>query len=205
MELIPELYTPVTVGFFSPAQTKSDCGHWPASPRVALKRQDILIKAFSRLSPLLPGWRLVLAGGSQDLQLLRHYQDITRKLPIEIIANPSLEKIRQLLGTAKIFWSATGFGVSPATHPEKMEHFGITTVEAMAAGTVPVVTNSGGHLETVILGQSGYLWDSIDQLVKQTVALAKDEPLLHKIARQAQSRSKLFSVNIFNSAFSKLI
>ena len=86
-----------------------------------------------------------------------------------------------------------------------MEHFGITTVEAMAAGTVPVVTNSGGHLETVILGQSGYLWDSIDQLVKQTVALAKDEPLLHKIARQAQSRSKLFSVNIFNSAFSKLI
>ncbi len=169
------------------------------------KRQDILIKAFSQASLLLPGWRLVLAGGSQDLGLLKHYRGLIKKLPIEIIANPSLKKIRQLLGTAKIFWSATGYGVSPHVHPEKMEHFGITTVEAMAAGAIPLVTNSGGHLETAVPGQSGYLWDSLDQLVKHTVALSKDESQLQKLAKLAQERSKLFSTAVFNSEFSKLI
>ncbi|MEK7090931.1 MAG: glycosyltransferase [Patescibacteria group bacterium] len=200
------VYPPVAVELFQPLPKQNlIVGIGRLAHGLHSKRQDILIKAFSRLLPLLPDWRLVLAGGSKDLELLKNYRDLIRKLPIEIIPNPSLEKIKQLLGTAKFFWSATGFGVNPIAHPERMEHFGITTVEAMAAGAIPLVTNSGGHLETVVPGQSGYLWNSIDQLVKYTVSLSKDEIKLNKMASQAQARSKLFSTAVFNSEFSKLI
>lgn len=200
------VYPPVAIELFksSPKQNMI-VGIGRLAHGLHSKRQDILIKAFSQLLTTLPNWKLVLAGGSKDLGLLKQYRDIIQKLPIEIISNPSLEKIKELLGAAKIFWSATGFGVSAVTYPERMEHFGITTVEAMAAGTVPLVTNSGGHLETVVPGQSGYLWDSIDQLVRYTISLSKDESKLKDMANEAQERSKLFSTAVFNSQFLKLI
>ena len=200
------VYPPVAVKLFKPLPKQNMIvGIGRLAHGLHSKRQDILIKAFSQLLPLLPDWRLVLAGGAKDRDLFKNYRGLVQKLPIKIISNPSLEKIRELLGSAKIFWSATGFGVSSAAHPERMEHFGITTVEAMAAGTVPLVTNSGGHLETVVPGQSGYLWNSINQLVKDTVSLSKDEQRLQRIAKQAQERSRLFSAQVFNSQFSKLI
>jgi len=37
-----------------------------------------------------------------------------------------------------------------------LEHFGITTVEAMAAGCVPLVYDSGGQAEIVSSGYNGY-------------------------------------------------
>jgi len=200
------IYPPVDLEYFPPqSKTNSIVSIARFSTLLHAKRQDTLIEAFSRISSQLPGWELILAGGSTDPKYVYSLRKQVKNLPVKIITNPSLPKLRQLLSSAKVFWSATGFGVSPAAHPEKMEHFGITTVEAMAAGAVPLVTNAGGHKETVVPGQSGYLWDSIDQLVKYTVSLSKDESQLQKMARQAQKRSKLFSTAVFNTQFSKLI
>jgi len=46
-----------------------------------------------------------------------------------------------------------------------MEHFGITPVEAMAAGCVPIVYRGGGLTETVTK-DSGFTWKTIDELIK---------------------------------------
>ena len=46
------------------------------------------------------------------------------------------------------------------TQPERFEHFGITTVEAMAYGCVPIVPALGGQLEIVGDGRNGRLWRS---------------------------------------------
>ncbi len=200
------IYPPVDLEYFTPLpKTNSIVSIARFSTLLHAKRQDTLITAFSRVSSLLPTWELILAGGSTDPRYVSLLRRRVKNLPVRIITNLSLPKIKQFLGSAKIFWSATGYGINPTSHPEKVEHFGITPVEAMAAGCVPVVTNAGGHKETVVPGQSGYLWDSIDQLVKYTVSLSKDESKLQKLAKQAQERSKLFSTEIFSSAFSKLI
>ena len=55
-----------------------------------------------------------------------------------------------------------------------MEHFGITTVEAMAHGCVPVVVRLGGQLEIVQDGVNGRLWGSLGELVAITRELMAD-------------------------------
>ena len=47
------------------------------------------------------------------------------------------EELLQLYATSALFWHAAGFGVNPRRHPERLEHFGIATVEAMMHGAVP--------------------------------------------------------------------
>jgi len=200
------VYPPVDVDAFTP-QTKTNTIVSIArfSTLLHAKRQDTLIEAFSRLSKELPGWELVLAGGSTDPKYVSLLKNQVKNLPVKIITNPSLSKIRQLLAQAKVFWSATGFEINTALHPEKAEHFGITVVEAMSAGTVPVVTNAGGHRETVIAGQNGFLWTTLDDLIDATQKLASDPKLLQSLSKSAKDRSKLFSTAVFNREFAKLL
>src|SRR5260370_621248 len=81
---------------------------------------------------------------------------------------------RELNGQSAIYWHAAGLGNDDAAHPEQTEHFGITTVEAMAAGCVPVVINKAGQRETVEHGVSGFLWDTPDELQRYTARLIED-------------------------------
>ena len=62
---------------------------------------------------------------------------------------------RDLYGRASIFWHAAGLGEDPERHPDRYEHFGITTVEAMSAGAVPVVIDAAGQVEIVEHGANG--------------------------------------------------
>ena len=167
------------------------------------KRQDVLIKAFSQLA--LPGWKLVLAGGVADQDYLNSLQQQALGLDVEFVANPTALQARHLLSQAKLFWSATGFDVNENEFPEKMEHFGITAVEAMATGTVPLVTAKGGHKETVVDKQTGYWWNTIEELAALSLQLAKDDLLWEKLSRQAKTQSQKFSTQEFEKQMTTLI
>ena len=85
-----------------------------------------------------------------------------------------------------------------------MEHFGITTVEAMAAGGVPVVINAGGQSEIVEHDKNGFLWKTEEELIKLTVRLIEQEGLWRKLSHEAQKRSKKFSKEVFCKKISNL-
>lgn len=131
------------------------------------KHQDILIKAFKRLvDGGLMDWKLVLAGGVEigASEFVRHLRSISESYPIEIIESPSFNKIKDLYGKSRIFWTASGFGEDELKNPEKVEHFGITVIEAMAAGAIPFAYNAGGYRETVDDGCDGILWKTVPEL-----------------------------------------
>jgi len=44
------------------------------------------------------------------------------------------------------------------------EHYGIVPIEAMAAGTPPIVADGGGQKETVIHGETGFRVKNEDQM-----------------------------------------
>ncbi len=167
------------------------------------KRQDVLIKAFSQLA--LPGWKLVLAGGVTDPDYLASLQKQALGLAVEFVINPTGLQARQLLSQSKLFWSATGFAVDENKFPEKLEHFGITPVEAMASGTVPLVIAKGGHRETVVDKQSGYWWNTIEELGDLSLQLAKDDQLWEKMSQQAKIQSQKFSTSEFEKHMTTLI
>jgi glycosyltransferase involved in cell wall biosynthesis len=200
------IYPPVATNYFRPG-TKENLIVSVArfSKILHAKRQDTLISAFSQISEKLPGWKLVLAGGSQDDEYVNTLKKMADGLPIEFMVNPSLDTLKNLFSQAKIFWSATGYEVDEALHPEKVEHFGITPVEAMAAGVVPVVTDAGGHKETIEPNISGFLWSTIDEMKSQTFGLCGNASLWQQMSQACQNRSKLFSQEIFMEEFRKLI
>jgi len=164
------------------------------------KRQDVLIDAFKQLCDGgLEGWKLVMIGGSNigGEEFMRMLREKARGYLIEILENQPFAKVTELYGKAKIFWSAAGFGVDENIQPQKVEHFGISTVEAMAAGCVPIVVNKGGYKEVVENGVDGFLWNDVGELKSITLHLIKEERRREEIAKNAERKSKEFSQERF--------
>ncbi|MCJ7792955.1 MAG: glycosyltransferase, partial [Candidatus Marinimicrobia bacterium] len=90
-------------------------------------------------------------------------------------------------------------------HPERMEHFGITTVEAMAAGCVPVVVAKGGQPEIVKNKSTGFLWQSKTELIQKTRQLIKSPKLWQKLSLEAIKESQNFRQEVFCQKFDGII
>lgn len=77
------------------------------------------------------------------------------------------------------------------------EGFGISQVEAMAAGLVVVSSGTGGAREVVRDGVDGLLFSPGDasDLVAKLVGLARDAELMRQLQRAAQARATTFSVD----------
>lgn len=138
-------------------------------PSLNTKHQDILIKAFKLLSPKLPGWKLVLAGGSSSDEWITQLKKQAEGYAVEFVTNASHEALTNLYAKSYIYWHAAGYGVDQVKNPELTEHFGISTVEAVSAGCIPLVVPYGGQSEIVTDPQ--FHWESIEGLIDQTLAL----------------------------------
>lgn len=173
------------------------------------KKQDILIKAFAALSPRHPDWSLILIGGSaQDPdqnQYLLHLKKIAANLPIKFIINPPFSRLKKYYAKSKIYWHAAGYNVNQDEHPEATEHFGMTVVEAMASGLVPLVVNKGGLPEIVNHEQNGFHWFDIKDLVSQTENLILNPGKLKKMAETAKDDSQQFSKDNFAQKLLKIL
>jgi len=203
------VYPPVATASFPPGlKTPTILYVGRFSHLTQAKNPHLLIEAFSRLHPQLPDWKLVLAGGSgvgtTDSQLPQ-LRRLAQGMPVEIVTNPTLSQLQRLYATASLFWSASGLNVDPNTDPLKVEHFGITPVEAMAAGCVPLLSAVGGHTEIITPHEDGYLYSDLSQLIALTLELAAHPRRLHALSQTAIKKSKLFDTTVFTKAFTSLL
>lgn len=170
------------------------------------KKHAVLIEAFRKLitDNKLGDWSLHLVGAASesDQDYLKELKNIGQKLPIFFYPNLPYEELVLLYEESAIYWHAAGFGESD---PSKMEHFGITTVEAMAAGCVPIVINKGGQLEIVEDQVSGFFWQDIEEMIKKTLLVIENTDTMKKVGNNAVKRSKLFSKEIFEQKILQLI
>jgi glycosyltransferase involved in cell wall biosynthesis len=152
-----------------------------------------MVGAFNEMS--LDGWQYVLAGSigdsPDDLAYAGAVREAARDKPVSIASNATRPALLELYARSKIFWHAAGF-LNTANHPELNEHFGMTTVEAMSAGCVPVVVNRGGQPEIVEHGVSGFLWNTLDELRQFTRQLAGDDALWARMSQASRDRARQF-------------
>ena len=162
------------------------------------KKQDVMIKAFIKMlnRGWVKDWKLILIGrkhvNEASSKFVESLEKLAKNYPIELRYDASEEELKGLLDRAKIYWHATGFGEDPNLDPNKFEHFGISTVEAMHFGVVPVVFNAGGQVELVNHGQSGFLWNTIDELMNYTRLLVEDDHLREQLSESAFPFSRTF-------------
>ena len=172
------------------------------------KKQDVMIDAFRKMADAgLKNWKLVMVIGvkDKDKEKSSKFQQNAKGYSIEIIENPPDEILWANYAKAKIYWHATGFGEDLESFPEKAEHFGISTVEAMGAGAVPVVVNAGGQKEIIEDGENGYLWDTLEEFIEKTNNLIKDVRLWTNMSEEAIKRSRVFSEERFCKEVKQII
>jgi len=169
------------------------------------KRQDVLVDCFKTLydakgsAAKKDKWKLIIAGGSDigRTDFIDTLKKSSAGYPIEIKENPPFNDLLTLYRHAKLFWSASGFGVDETNDPNKVEHFGITVVEAMASGAVPFAYNAGGHKESIVQNVNGFVWNKKSELVRRTDDLIRNKPALREMSQNALIRSELYSEKSF--------
>jgi glycosyltransferase involved in cell wall biosynthesis len=108
---------------------------------------------------------------------------------ITLLQNVPFKKLQELLARAKVY-----------LHTMPFDHFGISIVEAMASGCVPVVHQSGGPWIDILnaeQGKYGFSYLTPLEAAEYIDLLIADEDLRGEIAAKASYRSREFDTTVF--------
>lgn len=172
------------------------------------KKQDILADTFvEMIKEGQINWKLVLVMSvhEKDNSAFEAFKEKYKDYPIEIVSNVTNQQLWDMYEMASIYWHASGFGEDLVLHPDRAEHFGISTVEAMGVGAVPIVVSAGGQKEIVSDGVNGRLWSTTDELQHATRELIKRSDLLQRFAQQSVNDARKYSEERFCSEVMKLV
>lgn len=175
------------------------------------KRQDVMVKTFKKMIDIdqLKGWRLVLVGtvdpGEDNAEYAASVAKLAKGYPIKIFHDASFETLLQYYQHASIYWHAAGYGIDQRKYPTKVEHFGISTLEAMACEAVPVVVNKGGLPEIVQHGVNGFLCEDQEDFISYTRKLIESSVMRKKLAVAARERTSEFSRARFDATLKEMI
>lgn len=174
------------------------------------KRQDILIEAFGEVHARNPKASLTLIGGllagSEHRNYLWHCMHLAKDLPVTFLVDASNFEVEEALQTSSLYWHGAGYGVDPETRPEQCEHFGMTVVEAMGRGLVPVVVGVGGPGEVVEHGVDGLKYFTKTSLVRNTTHLLESSnQVFSSFSSAAKKKARLYSGENFELSWAALI
>jgi glycosyltransferase involved in cell wall biosynthesis len=160
------------------------------------KRQDVVIGVFKEL--IEKGYtdiHLHLIGYNQDNEYVNQLKESAIGFPVFFYENCSTEKRIELLNQSALYISACGYENNEKENPMLVEHYGISVVEAIAYGCIPVVIGKGGHLETVDYNINGYHWNTKEELKLVLIQLLDDAELRDKMSVAAYIKSEQYSFN----------
>lgn len=203
------VYPPVNLEEFTPSKQKKN---WIVSTGRFFvgghnKKQLELVQSFKHIYKYIPDWELHLVGSVNDGEVHQKYFEQVKEeangYPIFIHENVSFSELKEILEQSKIYWHASGLGIDGEKYPVMIEHFGLTIVEAMATGCVPVVINKGGPAE--VAKEVGITWNNLTEMEEKTIELINDEKKISSIKKQLIEYSKKYNSNQFKSKIHSII
>ncbi len=208
------LFPPVDIKNFKPAKKEKiilSVGRF--FPEHHNKKQLELARTFKHLIKehpgIMQGYKLYLVGGVSQRESHLDYVEKVKKesegYPIKVLTNIEYGDLIDIFSKSLVFWHASGMGEDEEKHPEKFEHFGITTVEAMASGCIPIVINKGGQKEIIEDGKNGFLFGDIEILKDMTLKVCSSKINIEKIRANAIARVNKFSNENFQDRLLKII
>lgn len=173
---------PIDIARFAVNEPKKREGYVTAGRQTPYKRTDLIVAACTQL-----GVPLKVIGRGPEHERLKSLAGPT----IEFLTQVTDEEMPKHIAGAKAFLFAA------------YEDFGVTPVEALAAGTPVIAYQKGGALDYVIPGKTGRFFaeQRVDSLVAAIQAFENDTYNHATIRRQAA----MFSPEIFQQKLSQLI
>lgn len=186
----------LTVGRYQPYENGTD-----------FKKIGVLIDVFKKFHENNKDWKMKIVTSVKQKDEEEFNKKIKSKIDnsIEIIKNGEFDDIQNAYKKSMIYWHAAGYGEDMESHPERAEHFGMSTVEAMTAGCVPVVINLGGQKEIIENSENGFLWNTKEELLSITQRLSKSEDEVKRISKNALKISQEYSKERFCEELTKII
>ena len=156
------------------------------------KNQHLLVEAFNSLQSRhseFEDFKLVLVGSvkKEDEEYFEEVKLLAQKNKnIVLVKNASYSEWLQHYKTSLFYWHAAGLEANLNEHPEATEHLGISVLEAMIAGCITFAHNSGGQKETIENGKTGFLYDTLEELVRKTAEMNSASSTLQEISTAAK-------------------
>ena len=149
------------------------------------KRVDLQAEVFRRL----PRERLVVVGGN-----LRgdHSDAYVRRLIRDRPPNVEYRGLVDESELAELYGRCRGLICTAVD-----EDYGMTPVEAMAAGKPVVAVREGGYTETVVHGETGYLVEPTVDALLGAVGLVNSNPAVFR--SRCEERARIFDTGVFVS------
>lgn len=154
------------------------------------------------LAKRMPDVKFVIFGSLTKNALTYYWKikELITKLNLKNVVlkvNASLEEKVLNLSRAKVY-----------LHAAKNEHFGISVVEAMAAGCVPVVHKSGGPWIDILereQGLHGFAYENVEEAVNYVREVLTNESLRLRIVRNNIGYVQKFSSRVFEEKLQRII
>jgi glycosyltransferase involved in cell wall biosynthesis len=148
---------------------------------------------FVELARMIPNTKFVAIGSLSD-STSAYYERLRRTAPenVSFVLSP-LRKVKDLLGSAMVY-----------VHCAENEHFGITIVEAMAAGCVPVVHDSGGPRE-IVTKDVGFRWRNLSLAGRQIAMLVENDRLRREFSAVSSVKAQEFRPEVFESEMARVL
>ena len=148
-----------------------------------VKRVEDVIKIFYEVQKVIPS-KLLMIGEGPDR---KKAELLTKKLGIKnkVFFLGNSTEIDKILCYSDVFLL-----------PSKTESFGLAALEAMAAKTAVISTNTGGLPEVNLHGETGFLSDfgDIEDMAKNAISILKDHDVLECFKLNAKDYTKRFSL-----------
>jgi len=148
-----------------------------------VKRVEDVVRVFYEVQKEIPS-KLLLIGEGPDRVLA---EKLTKKLGIKnkVFFLGNSTEIDKILCYSDVFLL-----------PSKTESFGLAALEAMAAKTPVISTNTGGLLEVNIHGETGFLSNlgDVKDMAMNAISILKDDVVLEQFKQRAKEHTKKFSL-----------
>ncbi|MDC3319018.1 N-acetyl-alpha-D-glucosaminyl L-malate synthase BshA [Flavobacteriaceae bacterium] len=167
-----------------------------------VKRIEDVIKIFHSVKKVISA-KLLMVGEGPDK---RKAELLVKKLGISdsVIFLGNSHEIEKILCYTDVFLL-----------PSKSESFGLSALEAMAANTAIISTNTGGLPEVNVHGVTGYLshLGDVEDMSKNTLNILKDDLILSRFKINAKNHTNKFRLenilpiyeNIYSSVLEKVL
>jgi len=149
-----------------------------------VKRVNDVIQIFANIHKTIPS-KLLMVGDGPDRP---EAEELCRELNIcdDVRFLGKQQEMEEILAIADLFLL-----------PSESESFGLSALEAMAAGVAVISTNAGGLPEINIEGKTGFMANvgDVATMTKKAITLFQDEEQLKQIKQNAKEQAAKFSIH----------
>jgi len=156
-------------------------------PHLHSKNQEQIIKTFKLLklsNPSFKDYKLTLAGGlkKEDQKYFDQLKSLAKNDESIIFKpNVALDELYNLYKISAYYWHFTGLNIDENKQPEGVEHFGIAPLEAAISGCITFCHNSGGPKLIFTEGETGFLFNTTEELIKKMNFIETNKILKEKV------------------------